>query len=366
MARPKDSRLFPTMVVGSLPRPRWVLDVIEDRTQGRMNEKVCEKEADKLLDPAVLSAIRMQERAGLDYISDGEWRRENYVRIFADRVGGFRREVIGTDPSRGQKYSAAVVSRLEPQRPIACEEAEFLRRNTNRKIIVALPAPYTIGRRMWDPEVSVKAYPTRGEFMKDCVPIIRQEIIELSKLGVNAIQLDDPWLSRLVDPRYLQQEDIEDTQEEMELSVETINQVTERLDDVFISVHLCHAHGYRRHGTEGAYDPIMYALQRMKVDRFAMEFATPVAGGVQALKDFPRDKILGLGVIDHTDQKVETPEKVVERVERAMEFLPKERIVLNPDCGFAPSAINPMDFDEAYLKLSAMCQGAQQLRAKYK
>lgn len=357
----KDSKLFPTMVVGSLPRPQWVLDLIEDRTQGRINEK----EADKLLDPAVLSAIRMQERAGLDYISDGEWRRENYVRIFADRVGGFRRKVTGTDPPRGQKYSAAVVSRLEPHHPIACEEADFLRRNTDHKIIVALPAPYTIGRRMWDQEVSIGAYPAREAFMKDCVPIIRQEVIELSKLGVDAIQLDDPWLSRLVDPRYLQQEGIEDIQKELEISVETINQVTEGLEDVFISVHLCHAHGYRRHSTEGAYDPIMCALQRMNVNRFAMEFATPVAGGVRALKDFPSDKILGLGVIDHTNQKVETPQQVVERVERAMEFVPKERIVLNPDCGFAPSAINPMDFDEAYMKLSTMCLGAQQLRIKY-
>jgi 5-methyltetrahydropteroyltriglutamate--homocysteine methyltransferase len=134
---------------------------------------------------------------------------------------------------------------------------------------------------------------------------------------------------------------------------------------VFISVHLCHAHSNRRHVTKGPYDAIIGALAQMNVQRFAMEFATPDAGGIGVLKDFPEDKVLGLGVIDHTDVQVETPNVVVDRVERAMEFVPKERITLNPDCGFAPSSGNPMDLDEAYLKLRAMCQGARLLRERY-
>jgi 5-methyltetrahydropteroyltriglutamate--homocysteine methyltransferase len=109
----------------------------------------------------------------------------------------------------------------------------------------------------------------------------------------------------------------------------------------------------------------MSALGRMSVQRFAMEFATPDAGGIGVLKDFPEDKILGLGVIDHTDPHIESPDEVVRRVEAAMEFVPKERITLNPDCGFAPSSANPMDLDEAYLKLQAMCQGAEILREKH-
>ena len=95
------------------------------------------------------------------------------------------------------------------------------------------------------------------------------------------------------------------------------------------------------------------------------QFATPDAGGIDVLRRYPEDKLLGLGVIDHTDRHVETPEEVMGRVERAVEFVPKERITLNPDCGFSPSRANPMDFDEAYMKLSAMCQGARMLREKY-
>lgn len=96
-----------------------------------------------------------------------------------------------------------------------------------------------------------------------------------------------------------------------------------------------------------------------------MELATPDAGGVGALRDFPHDKTLGLGVIDHTNPRVETPQDVVDRAERAMEFVPKERLTLNPDCGFAPSSSNPMDLDEAYLKLRAMCDGSALLREKH-
>ena len=101
------------------------------------------------------------------------------------------------------------------------------------------------------------------------------------------------------------------------------------------------------------------------MNRFATEFATPDAGGIGVLKHFPDDKVVGLGVIDHTDVHVETPEEVVSRVENAMEFVPKERISLNPDCGFSPSSSNPMDLDEAYMKLRAMSQGARLLRQKY-
>ena len=112
-------------------------------------------------------------------------------------------------------------------------------------------------------------------------------------------------------------------------------------------------------------DAIMDALAPMNVHRFAMEFATPDAGGIAVLSRFPKNKMLGLGVIDHTDKNIESAEQVVARVEAALEMLPTGRISLNPDCGFSPSSINPMDLDEAYLKLRAMCQGARLLRERH-
>ena len=354
--------LFPTFVVGSLPRPQWVREVIDDRKDGRISEV----DADSLLDAAIPSAVSMQERAGLDFVSDGEWRRESYVKVFAEAVDGFETDLLRVgDPKFSVLTYPAVTTRLMPRRPIAVGEATFLREHTESRTIVAVPSPYTIGRRMWSPEHSRSAYATAEEFMDACIPIIRDELLALIELGVDAIQLDDPWLGLLVDPEYREREGIDDVDREMELSVRCVNGATEGVRGAVLSVHLCHAHFNRRHGTRGPYDLIMGALGQMNVDRFAMELATPDAGGIGVLKDFPEDKILGLGVIDHTDRHVETPEEVAQRVERAMEHVPKERISLNPDCGFAPSSVNPMDLDEAYLKLQAMCQGAELLRDRH-
>jgi 5-methyltetrahydropteroyltriglutamate--homocysteine methyltransferase len=362
MPTTSDRALFPTFVVGSLPRPQWIRDLIEERKAGGIGLA----EADALLDDAVPSAIHMQERAGMDFVSDGEWRRESYVKVFADAIEGFELDLIlGGTYRTSAMYYPAVVARLNARRGIATGEASFLRRHTTNKTIVAIPSPYTVGRRMWSQEHSVGAYATREEFMDACVGIIRKEVQDLAALGVDAIQLDDPWLALLVDPEYRKREGITDVDHEIELSVRCVNGVADGVEGVSLSVHLCHAHFDRRHGTSGPYDLIIGALGQMNVDRFAMEFATPDAGGVGVLKDFPADKTLGLGVIDHTDLHVETPEEVVARVEAAMEFVPKERLTLNPDCGFAPSSINPMDFDEAYLKLRAMCQGTALLRERY-
>jgi 5-methyltetrahydropteroyltriglutamate--homocysteine methyltransferase len=353
---------FETYVVGSLPRPQWVRDLIEDRKNGVMSWGA----ADKLLDSAVPAAIAMQERAGLDYVSDGEWRRESYVKVFADAVGGFGYDLHTEDA--GIKVSSlpypAVVDKLSADRPIAVDEARFLKSHASKKVIVAIPSPYTIGRRMWTAEHSTGAYATREEFIDACIPIVRDEVARLTAEGVDAVQLDDPWLALLVDESYRERENITDVDHEMELSVKSVNAVVEGAT-VPVSVHLCHAHFNRRHGTKGPYDLIMGALGQMNADRFAIELATPDAGGIEALARFPSDKLLGLGVIDHTDKHVETPEEVVARAEAAMQYVAPDKITLNPDCGFSPSSQNPMDIDEAYLKLKAMSDGAALLRAAH-
>ena len=347
--------LFPTFVVGSLPRPQWVRDLIEDRKAGHISEEA----ADRLLDDVVPSAIRMQERAGVDYISDGEWRRESYVKVFTEAVDGFTNDLVssGGTTSFTHLYYPAVTSKISTRRSMATGEVEFMRKHTDSKIIVAIPSPYTVGRRMWSADHSTGPYPTREEFVEACIPIINEELLRLAALGVDMIQIDDPWLGLLVDPVYRENEGITDIDHEIELSVQSMNRAVAGLENVPLSVHFCHAHFNRQHGTKGPYDLIIGALGEMNVQRFAMELATPDAGGIGVLKDFPKDKTLGLGVIDHTDPHIETPEEVAARAEVAMEYVPKERLTLNPDCGFSPSSVNPMDFDEAYMKLSALSRG---------
>lgn len=351
---------FPTTVIGSLPRPAWVRDVILDRKAGRLSEE----DADRLLDRAIDSALALQERAGLDEVTDGEWRRESYVKVFAERVRGFSPDL---NPSGGLPYPA-VVAPIEYHRPIVAQEVRYLRPRTRRRVKVTLPSPYIIGRRMWHPEHSRAAYPTREGLMADCVGVLRREIAAVREAGADTVQLDEPWLATLVDPRFREEEEIRDVRYEMDLCADLMNQTLDGFDregGIATAMHLCHAHFARQHKTEGPYDLIMSALARIRVATISLEYATPVSGGLEALARFPAEARLGLGCIDHCDRKVETPEEVVARVEAAMRHVGKERITLHPDCGFSPSVQNPMDLDEAYLKLKAMCEAARLLRERH-
>ncbi|MBI3464231.1 MAG: cobalamin-independent methionine synthase II family protein [Planctomycetes bacterium] len=330
-----SEQLFPTTVIGSLPRPAWVRDFVLDRKAGRISEE----EADRLLDRAIESAIALQERAGLEEITDGEWRRESYVKVFAERVRGFGHDL---NPSGGLPYPA--VGRVK----------------------ATLPSPYIIGRRMWHPEHSKAAYPTREKLMADCVPVLRREIRAVRAAGADTVQLDEPWLAVLVDPKFRAREGVEDVQYEMDLCVDMVNQTLEGIGGIETAMHLCHAHFDHKHGSEGPYDLIMPALAKVRAGTISMEYATPVAGGVETLARFPANVRLGFGCIDHCDRHVETPEEVAARVEAAMRYVGKERITLHPDCGFSPSVQNPMDLDEAYLKLKAMCAAAEMLRERYR
>ena len=353
--------MFPTFVVGSLPRPKWVQELIEDRKSRIIDEHT----SSQILDDTIPSVLRMQERAGLDFVSDGEWRRESYVKVFSDAVNGFKNDLIYDGTTISKIGYPAVVSKMKVQRSIATNEAEFLINNSNHNTLVALPSPYTIARRMWSPDHSGKTYSTREDFMDACIPIIKDEIRQLINIGVTTIQLDDPCLALLVDPLYREREKITNVDHEIRQSIKGINESLIDFPKGIMSVHLCHAHFNRKHGTTGSYDLIIEALHQMNVNRFAIEFATPDAGGIDVLRKFPKDKLLGLGVIDHTDPIVETPSVVIERTMAAMEFIQPNQITLNPDCGFAPSSANPMDLDEAYLKLTAMCEAANKLREDY-
>jgi len=358
MSNPAHSELFPTMVIGSLPRPVWVQHVIRDRLNGRLSDS----EANHILDDAVPLAIQLQEMAGLDYVSDGEWRRDNYARVIADNVYGFKREEVTRGPLT---LNAFVVDKLESVGSIAESEAKYLVSHTDSKTLVALPSPCTIGDLMWHPYHSKKAYSTREEFVEACVPIIRSELISLSHLGIDAIQLDEPLLPRIAHPDMYGYKDVTELKSAVELSVRTINEVTKGLSESFITVHLCHSHGDEYKVVPGTEKLIMSAVKRMKVDRFAMEFNSPVGTELQALSDFPNDKLLGIGVIEPKVAKVEKPGSIVERAEKAFQFVDKEKIGLNPDCGFATSAMGSGNIDNAYRKLSVMVEGAKILRNTY-
>ena len=346
---------FTTFVVGSLPRPLWLRQVIEERKKGAMSYA----EAEALLDDAVPSAIRLQERAGIDYVSDGEWRRESYVKVFAEHVSGFTLDA--TPMISPGLFDPAVTAPIEQHSDLTTDAARFLLKSTTRRTIVALPSPYILGWRLWKPQLSSQAYPTREDFMGACIPIIRDEIGKLAALGVDHVQLDEPWMLMMADPAHRKRVGAGDLAEQIALCVQTINDTVSGAQ-VPLSLHLCHGHFNRRRSTDVGYEPIIEALGDIEVDRFAMEFAAPQSHGIASLSQFPKGKVLGLGVIDHCDPRVESPEDVVSHAEAAMKYVDAERITLNPDCGFSPGSQNPMDLDEAYLKLCSLAVGATRLK----
>ena len=191
--------LFPTTVIGSLPRPAWVRDVILDRKEGRLSED----DATRLLDPAVEAALRLQERCGLEEITDGEWRRESYVKVFAENVAGFTPDLLdnagNVHSGNGPGNYPAVTSLLQRKGTIVAHEVEYSRARTNRRLKCTLPAPYIIGNLMWSRTESKGAYPNREDFMQACVPILREEIQLIKAAGADVIQLDEPWMALLVD-----------------------------------------------------------------------------------------------------------------------------------------------------------------------
>jgi 5-methyltetrahydropteroyltriglutamate--homocysteine methyltransferase len=356
---PSESTLvepFSTFVVGSLPRPQWVRDVIEERKAG----SITYQQADADLDTAIPSAIRLQERAGIDYVSDGEWRRESYIKVFSEHVDGF--SVDASPQILGSYLSDPVVTApLNQHSDISTDAARFLQQATESQTIVSLPSPYILGWRMWKEQFSRGAYPEREEFIAACIPIIRDEISKLAALGVSHVQLDEPWLLMMADPAHRERVGAGELNEQIELCVNTMNETVAGAD-ISLSMHLCHGHFDRERATDTGYEPIIEALGNINVDRFAMEFTAPQSHGIQSLEQFPKDKMLGLGVIDHCDPRVETADDIVGRAKAAIEYVDADRLTLNPDCGFSPGAQNPMDLDEAYAKLRALAAGAAILR----
>lgn len=356
------NKLFPTLAVGSLPRDQWVFDVVEARNEGRIGAA----EADVLLDGAVMSAVRMQEQAGLDFVSDGEWRRNSYLRVFFDAVDGYAPDLLPPGPFNTSPLPAVVSPILQRRRPLCLSDAAFLKENARARTIATLPGPATVGGKMWSAEHSASAYESPEEAIAACVPIINAEINELARLGVDVLQIDEPWLGDVPNPAYRESEGIDDMERELERYVQGVNGAVHGVDGLSLSVHVCGHTSPTSPDSDGwPFGPLFEALGRMNVERFTIAMAGPNVAGYRALRDFPEDKILGLGVVRTLEHETEAPEAVVERVERAMEYVPKERITLNSDCGFAPSKRNRRDLDEVYLRLKMMCTAAEMLRERY-
>jgi 5-methyltetrahydropteroyltriglutamate--homocysteine methyltransferase len=312
---------------------------------------------------AIRTAVALQETAGLDVITDGEWWRKSYIGVIAELAHGFE---LSVNPADGRPWTI-VVDWLAPKQPgFIAREIAFLRQLTGKDLKATVPAPALLGERMWDPVKSSGAYPKREDFIRDCVPILRREVELLRDQGVSIIQVDDPHLCLFVDPDVRAQYD--DPERASDFAVEMDNDVVAGIEGVKLAVHLCRRAGARARGEaahRGGYDPILKQLGRLKVDHVTMEFTTPGAGDMAVFKQLPEHVEVGLGCVSCQPGQIDSAETIMQRVEQALQYLPAERITLNPDCGFAPGSAAEVSLDEVYTKLKNEVAAARMLREKY-
>ena len=348
--------LFPASVVGSLPRPLHVRELIA---------KPSWDEADRhAMDAAIRYAVSMQEFAGLDVVTDGEWRRRSYIGVIAELAHGFTLEV---NPADGRPWTV-VTEKLAPKEPgFIAAEARFLKDAARVATKITLPAPGLLGERLWDAERSKKAYPRREDFVRDCVYPLRREIELIRKMGIDIVQIDDPHLCLFVDP--MVRGDYENPDRAADFAVEMTNALVEGFTGIKFAVHLCRRAGARVRGERhhaGTYGPILQQLNRLNVHHLTMEFTAAGADDLESLGRLREDFELGLGVVDVTPGAKEDVNRIVERVERALQRVDAKRITLNPDCGFAPGSAAKVDIDEVFLKLRVEADAARALRERHR
>ena len=350
-------RLFPASVIGSMPRPALVKELVSDDTRHSSEEY------ERLMASAIRYVVALQEAAGLDVVTDGEWRRKSYIGVIAELAHGFE---LSLNPADGRPWTI-VVDKLSPRQPgFITKEVRFLKRVTSRAIKATLPAPALLGERMWDREKSSHVYPTREAFVRDCVPILRREVELLRDEGVSVVQVDDPHLCLFVDPDVRGQ--YADPDRAADFAVDMDNQVFEGIEGVTRAVHLCRRAGARARGEalyRGGYEPILKQLSQLKVDHVTLEFTAPGAGELAILQQLPDGLEVGLGCVSCQPGVVDSVDSIIERVESALLYLSPEQITLNPDCGFAPGSAAVADIDEVYSKLKNEVEAAARLREKY-
>ncbi|MCI0394620.1 MAG: cobalamin-independent methionine synthase II family protein [Chloroflexi bacterium] len=383
--------LFPVTVVGSWPRPEYLMDALRKRQRGQISDK----EFNEIADQGVLEALLWQEEAGVDIVSDGEQRRDNFYSFVADKLegvelvtmaalmdmvedkSGFEQILREKDVPAFAIKNATVMDKIRPKAPLALDEYEFLHQRTDKPIKVPLPGPYQLMRSMWVDGVSDRAYSSREELALDLVEILRNELIALRDAGAAFVQFDEPTLTDVVFSPEVKERSFMcgsmsstsgNPTRELLLVTRMLKSIVEGVDGIRVGVHVCRGNWSRKEDVllKGDYEPLVPTMMGMGVDQLVLEFATPRAGELEVFEHYPQAIEMGLGVSNPRSDTVESPEFIVNKVNEALQFFKPDQIFLNPDCGFGTFADRPLNTAEvAAQKLHSMSEAAQQLRATY-
>jgi 5-methyltetrahydropteroyltriglutamate--homocysteine methyltransferase len=379
---------FPTTVIGSWPRSKEVRAAMRDKRAGRISEE----EFQTVADHAVLQCLKWQEEAGIDIVSDGEQRRDNFISFVAEHLNNVRmlmvselldyvedkasfEEILGTlDVPAFSMSNPAAAGKISRNKPLALDDFFFLQKHTDKAIKVTLPGPYLLTRSMWVEGLSKEFYPTKEDLSQDIVKVLREELEDLVNAGVHFVQFDEPVLTELVFTKKNANRTFmcgaltakADAEEEIAFALDLMNQVTEGFlgRGTKLGVHVCRGNWSTQEQVllRGPYYPLIPYLSNVHVDQLILEYATPRAGEIEALRHLS-GKEIGFGIVNPRTEEIENSEEVVNRVQEVRKYLPDEKIYLNPDCGFGTFAQRPMNSDEiAFEKLKVMAEAAKTLR----
>jgi 5-methyltetrahydropteroyltriglutamate--homocysteine methyltransferase len=337
--------LLPTVLVGSYPQPDWLID--RQKLAGRFPPRVRALELwrvapewlEQAQDDATLIAIRDQERAGLDIVTDGEMRRESYSNRFATALEGvdIDNPGIGMDRSGHPNPVPRVVGKVRRKHPVEVRDLQFLRANTSRKIKITVPGPFTMTQQAQN-----DYYPREEDLALDYAAAVNEEIKDLFAAGADFVQLDEPYMQAR-------------PEKARQYGLATLQRALDGVTGTTV-LHICFGYAAIIHQRPSGYS-FLPELAESPVQQISIETAQSSLD-CSILEKLPRKTII-LGVLDLSTHEVETPETVAARIRRALPFVSADRLIVAPDCG-----LKYLPRDVAFRKMKAMVDGATLVRSE--
>jgi len=324
--------ILPTTVVGSYSMPSW-LERLKTEFFAR---RISRQELDEIHDTAVKAAIKDQEVAGLDIITDGELRRDNMIDYFAERLPG-----VQIDHASKKFYYDFYDSVVRGKLPMASlglvEDFKFLAAFTDRAAKLCVTGPHSLVKRIRN-----EYYASEQDFAMDIARVMNVELKELVRAGVRHFQIDEPYYSGFP--------------QDLGWGVKVLNTLVDGVD-ARIGLHICYGNRYGKPSWAGNYRYLFPTILDARVHQLTLEFAWRGGEDLDLFREFPNSFELGVGIIDVKNHTIETPDIVAERIRHALKFVPPERVVVLPDCG-----CHHLPQPVAFGKLRAMVQGTKIVR----
>jgi len=337
--------LLPTCLVGSYPQPEWLIDrqMLSKQMPPRVNAaelwRIAPEYLEQAQDDATVLAIRAQERAGVDILTDGELRRESYSNRFATALDGLDLDNPGKITSRSGHTVLVprVIGNIKRLRPVQVRDVEFLRANTDHPIKITVPGPFTMSQQAVD-----EHYHDEAALALAYAGAVNEEIKDLFAAGADYVQVDEPYMQAY-------------PEKAREYGVAALNRALEGVKGT-TAVHICFGYGALVKGRPAGGYSFLPELTGSPVQQISIETAQSNLD-CSVLEKLPGKTII-LGVLDLSTHDVETPEIVAARIRKALPFVGPERIIVAPDCG-----LKYLPHNVAFGKIKAMADGAALVRA---